>query len=177
MRNLLLASCACIAAFATTARANDAIPGCVAATIPNAALVGEGRMTYMMMQIYDARLYAADGTVQGDAPMALSLTYLRRLSSTRIVDQTIEEIRKQGFADEVRLAGWHTTLQDILPNVEEGTTLTGVLDSQGATRFYNGATPIGTVTDPAFGRLFFAIWLGPDTTAPELRSELLHHTG
>jgi hypothetical protein len=41
---------------------------------------------------------------------------------------------------------------------------------------FNGK-PIGEIKDPEFARLFFGIWLSPQTSAPEMRRELLGLAG
>jgi hypothetical protein len=178
MRKLLVLIVAAVLCFSSgSAQANGNVPAVVAVSVPHAVLVGTGRMTYMMMDIYDARLYAPEGVFVPGHPMALSLTYLRSLSGARIADSTVEQMRRMGMQDEVTLAGWHDVLRGIFPDVEDGTTLTGVLNAKGETLFYNGDTEIGHVSDPAFGRYFFGIWLSPQTEDPDLRNELLHITG
>jgi len=139
-------------------------------------MVGEGRMTYLTMDIYDATLYAPHGRLSGERPLALSLTYLRSLRGARIADRTVEEMRQQGFHDELTLAAWHNTLQTIFPDVGNGTTLTGVLKEDGTTVFYRNGTEIGQISDSRFGPKFFSIWLSPKTSDPDLRRQLLAMT-
>jgi len=158
---------------ATPAFASGAVPKYIASNVPGARMVGEGRMTYLTMDIYDATLYAPEGRLSEERPLALSLTYLRSLRGSRIADRTVEEMRKQGFHDELTLAAWHNTLQDIFPNVGNGTTLTGVLKEDGTTVFYRDGIEIGHVSDTRFGPKFFSIWLSPDTSEPDLRRQLL----
>ena len=106
-------------------------------------------------------------------PLALSLTYLRHLAGKDIADRSIVEIRKQGFTDEAKLGDWRGQLRAIMPDVKEGTTLTGVLTATGQTEFCRNGSRIGTIRDPDFGPRFFDIWLGPKTSAPGLRAKLL----
>jgi hypothetical protein len=40
-------------------------------------------------------------------------------------------------------------------------------------RFFRNGTPIGDIDDREFARAFFAIWLDPRTSEPELRKQLL----
>ncbi len=145
----------------------------IKASIPEAKLVGKGRMSVMFWDVYDAVLYAPGGTWKAGSPLALSLTYLRDLEGRAIADRSAEEIRKLGFTDEIRLAAWHSQMRRIFPDVTDGTTLTGIYNAQGESIFYHHGAEVGRITDPEFGRHFFNIWLDPRTSAPELRAQLL----
>lgn len=135
--------------------------------------VGEGRLNFMFWQVYDASLFATEGKWQQKKPFALSLTYLRELQGDKIADKSIEEIRHQGFNNELKMATWHQLLKHIFPNVEEGTVLTGIFTEDKRTVFYLADEKIGEINDPDFGELFFNIWLGNNTSAPKLRKQLL----
>jgi hypothetical protein len=135
--------------------------------------VGKGRLTYLFWDIYNATLYAPDGQWVKEKPFALELTYLRNLKGKKIADRTIEEIRKQGFHDEIKLATWHTQLRKIIPNVAKNMSLVGVYTPSGSTRFYFNGDMIGEMNDPQFSDVFFDIWLGEKTSEPYLRQKLL----
>lgn len=141
--------------------------------VPNAQKVGEGRLTYLFWDVYDAALFAPDGQWNSDQPFALKLSYLRDITGEKIADRSIEEMRNQGFDDEVKLATWHTQMRDIFPDVGKGTSLTGVYTSDGAAVFYYNNEESGRINDAEFSALFFNIWLSPDTSAPDLRRKLL----
>lgn len=141
--------------------------------VPGAQLVGQAKMTYLFWDVYDARLFAANGRWQETQPLALELRYLRALKGDAIAARSIKEIRKQGFTDEVTLAKWQKTLMEIFPDVTEDSVLTGVADNKQITRFYFNEQLIGKVNDPAFTQWFFRIWLGDKTSEPELRDQLL----
>ena len=152
---------------------NPALALTVQDYLPNAQKVGEGRLTYMFWDVYDAKLYAPDGEWSQEKPFALTLHYLRSLDGDAIADRSIEEMRKQGYNDEVKLAAWHSQMRDIFPDVKNGTELTGLYAPNKATRFYKDGQLIGTVQDADFGRWFFNIWLSKKTTEPALRRQLL----
>lgn len=144
--------------------------------IPNAEVVGEGRMKYMFWSVFDASLYAPDGVWSEDAPFALSLSYLRELEGEAIVQASIDEIRAQGITDQAVLDRWSAEMAEIFPDVDERTTITGVVDQEGHANFFRNGEPIGTIADPEFSRSFFNIWLGEDSSQPELRTQLLGST-
>lgn len=135
--------------------------------------VGEGRLTYLLWDVYDATLYAPDGSWQEGQPFALRLSYLRKIEGKKIADRSVEEMRKQGISDEVKLAAWHAQMSEIFPDVDEGVSLTGIYTEKGEAVFYKNNKEIGTIRDPAFSQAFFNIWLGEDTSAPDLRRKLL----
>ncbi len=141
--------------------------------IPDAEIVGEGRLTLLFWDVYDATLYAPEGTWNSKKPFALTLSYLRDLEGSDIAERSVEEIQKQGFNDETKLSKWHQEMQDIFPDVRHGTELTGVHIPGRATHFFEDGKKIGTITDPEFGQYFFDIWLGEKTSEPGLRKQLI----
>lgn len=169
MRKIFQTACILGALMASPAYAFDYIDS----HVPNAEKVGEGRLTYFIWNVYDAELYAPDGKWEKDKPFALRLSYLMNLDGGDIADRSIEEIRKQGFDDEEKLKMWHTQMKRIFPDVNETTTLTGIYKANGETAFYENGYGLGRISDPEFGRYFFDIWLGEQTSAPKLTQQLL----
>jgi hypothetical protein len=153
----------------TPAFANDDM----SAYVKNLKPVGSGRLSFLTMDVYDAALFAPQGQWKPGEPLALRLTYLRALKGNKIADRSIEEMRGIGVTDEVRLAAWHTQMREIFPDVDDGITLTGVLNSQGETIFLKNDEEIGRIKDPGFGQAFFDIWLSEKTNEPRLRKKLL----
>ena len=153
----------------TPASAGDYIKSAV----PNAEKVGQGRLTYMFWDVYDAALYAPNGVWKADKPFALQLSYLREIDGEKIADRSLQEMREQGFTDEGKLERWHKEMKKIFPDVDEGIVLTGVFTNKGETVFYMDSTEIGRIEDPEFGPSFFNIWLSEKTNSPKLREKLL----
>lgn len=149
------------------------VPSYVQKYVPSAKMVGKGRLTFMTFDVYDAALYAPQGRLSERQPFALSLTYLRPIQKRDIADRSIEELRRQGLDDEIGLASWHEKLLAIFPNVKPQTTITGIALPDGTTVFYQDGKSIGRVNDPAFTQHFFNIWLGPQSSEPSLRRQLL----
>lgn len=168
MRKLI--SCLiCSLIFSASAYAADSIRQ----HVPNAELVGEGRLSVAFWSVYDAKLWAPGGHWSEEKPFALSLHYLRDIDGVDIADRTAEEIRKLGFDDEVKLAAWHAQMKKIFPNVKDGTELTGIYVPGKPTRFYDGSREVGVIRDALFGPWFFSIWLSENTSEPSLRRQLL----
>lgn len=141
--------------------------------IPRAETVGSGRLTYLFWDVYDAALHAPAGRWQPDRPFALTLTYLRHFDGEDIAERSIRELRGLGWRDPYKLTAWDNRMRQIFPDVQPGTSLTGIYLPDGNTLFYMNGQPIGGVGDPEFGRAFFAIWLDKNTSEPGLRRKLL----
>lgn len=166
-----MAAFICFIASPLTASVNQSV---IKKYLSDAELVGEARMTYLFWKVYDARLFAANGTWQSDQPLALELSYLRKLNGEAIAERSIVEIRDQGYTNEVKLRRWLDQMREIFPDVDDTSTLVGIADDQRNTRFYLNGKFIGEVIDPDFTRQFFNIWLGEKTSEPRLRNQLLN---
>lgn len=141
--------------------------------VPNAQKIGEGRLSFLFWDVYDATLYAPDGRWRFDKPFAISVSYLMELSKEEIAELSIEEIREQGYDNEDKLVKWRRDMENLFPDVGEGTILTGVRNAQGHAIFYRDGELLGVVRDKEFAARFFGMWLDETTTIPELRLELL----
>jgi hypothetical protein len=142
-------------------------------TIPDASIVGRGTLTYAFWDIYDATLYAPQGKWDRNKPFALSIHYKWPLEGKSIADRSVQEMRKQGFQDEVKLATWTAQMKSIFPDVGQGTVLTAIHAPGAKTVFYHDNKLIGSIKGDEFGRYFFDIWLSEKTSAPDLRRNLL----
>ena len=150
----------------------------VQAYVPSPVKVGHGRYRVFFLNIFDAVLYTPNekwnekASVQANASFEMQIRYLRDLTSKRIADNNIEEIRKQGFRDEKRLAKWHRQMLNN-PNVKKNDSLVGVLTKTRETIFFKDRKEIGRIKDPEFGPRFFSIWLGTKASDRNLRRGLL----
>ncbi len=141
--------------------------------VPDAKPVGTARLSKLVWDVYDATLYAPDGQWSDAQPFALSLHYLMALDGQDIAERSVAEIRKQGFGDEVKLAAWYSQMKAIFPDVRKGSEITGIYQPDAPTAFYLGSESLGQIRDPEFGRWFFNIWLGDNTSEPDIRKQLL----
>lgn len=142
-------------------------------SIPNASVVGRGVLSYVFWDVYEATLYAPEGRWDPATPFAVSIEYYHSINGVDIADVSVQEMRRQGFTDEVKLAAWHSQMKDIFPNVSNGTVLSAVYTPGKQTTFYNSNEMIGSVKGDDFGQRFFGIWLDENTSKPNLRRALL----
>lgn len=145
----------------------------VQTSVPGAAVVGRGVLSYAFWDIYEATLFAPEGVWDANKPYALSIEYFRALNGKAIADRSVQEMRQQGFTNEVTLAAWNAQMKAIFPDVDNGTVLTAVYVPGQHTTFYKGADTIGVIKGDDFGKSFFGIWLAEKTSEPRLRRALL----
>jgi len=163
-------------AWAPAGWAQPEAPAWLRASVPGATLVGQGRLTFFGLKVYDARLWAAPGfdAVRFEQqPFALALSYLRGLKGALIAERSLKEMRPLPGFDASRETAWASRMTELFPDVGDGDTLVGLhLPGVGARFVLNGQVR-GQVDDPLFARLFFGIWLSPQTSEPALRQALL----
>jgi hypothetical protein len=133
---------------------------------------GQGTLHYWGFSVYDAALWVPNQQrYSSDQPFALSLCYHREFEGSDIVKQTIKELDTINAATAQQKEEMRRALT-FFPTVKNGDTLTGVYDPIANTQFYFNGRLIGELT-PALGALFFQIWLHENTSAPQLREQLL----
>jgi hypothetical protein len=135
--------------------------------------VGQGRLKWFGLHIYDARLWAAEGSFAFDRPFALALRYARDFKGARIAETSADEIARLGFGTAEDRERWTAQMKRIFPDVAAGHELVGVNMPDRGVRFYHDGRRVGEIDDPEFARAFFSIWLDPRTRAGELRTALL----
>ncbi|HRA14999.1 MAG TPA: chalcone isomerase family protein, partial [Giesbergeria sp.] len=105
--------------------------------------------------------------------LALELTYLRSFSAQDIAQRSLQEMRRVGPFPPAQGERWQQALQAALPDVQAGDRLTGLYQPDQGVVFQKNGQAVGAVPDAAFARLFFGIWLSPQTSEPALRQALL----
>ena len=152
------------------------LPPEVGASLPGARLQGSGRLNYLGLHVYDARLWVDDG-FQADSfasvPLAIEIEYARMLSGKLIAKGSIGEMKKLGAVPATKAEGWLAEMTRIFPDVNKGDRITGVQLPGETARFYINGRPRGEIRDVAFVPLFFGIWLSPRSSEPKLRQALV----
>jgi hypothetical protein len=135
--------------------------------------VGQGTLTWFGLRVYDAALWAPDGALDFSRPFALVVRYARALEGASIAERSLEEIARLGAGSAAQRARWSARLLAMLPDVAAGDQIAGVHQPGQGARFYLNGRLLGEIDDAAFSRAFFAIWLDPRTSVPELRAALI----
>jgi len=133
-------------------------------------------MTFWGLEVYQATLWVAPGFVESSyaqSAFALELAYLRDFKGADIAQRSMAEMRRQAPLDAELQVHWETLMRTLFPDVKAGDRITGVhLPGAGALFWSNGRL-LGEVRDSRFAKLFFGIWLSPQTSEPQLRQALL----
>lgn len=134
---------------------------------------GNGQFRRFGFLVYEATLWASD--TPPAPPLALRLDYKLSVAARDIVSASVTEMRRLG-GDDARLPDWAERMTRLFPDVRAGDHLIGIHRPGGAFFSHNGRD-LGGIADPQFARRFFAIWLDPRTSAPDLRTALLRRPG
>ena len=167
--------------FAMAQGAEGAVSASPGASTPlaGARLVGQGTMRFLGFEVYRARLWAQpgfDADQYSAHPLALELTYQRNFTAEAIAKRSIEEMRRVGSFTPQQATRWQQALQAALPDVKPGDRLLGLYQPGTGAVFKMGGRVVGEVADAEFSRLFFGIWLSPQTSEPGLRQALIAAT-
>jgi hypothetical protein len=154
-------------------------PAEVRAEWPQALLVGSGRLRFMGLLVYEARLWvpgppaALDSQGWAAQPFALEIVYARSLQGAAIASRSLDEMRRQGEPDPATAERWLQAMKTTFPDVREGDRLVGLHQPGDGARFlFNGAAR-GQWREATLAQRFFGIWLAPQTSEPKLREALL----
>lgn len=152
------------------------LPAELRSALPAARLVGTGVLRFFGLRVYEARLWAAPGFPLEDYarhPFALELVYDRKLEGMAIAERSIAEMRRVGSFTGEQARQWLELMKQAFPDVRTQDRLLGLNDGQGEVRFFHNGRQTAQLRDAEYARLFFGIWLSPQTSAPAMRSSLL----
>ena len=156
-----------------------AITYTAAPELASAKARGNATMRFFGLKVYDITLHTKEGAAlsadryaPAQPSFALELVYDLALKGAEIAKRSVEEMRKQGYSDEAKLAKWLKTMTEVFPDIKQGDTLIGVLTADKHTHFFNREKLIAKVADPEFSAAFFDIWLGAKSSEPKLREKL-----
>jgi hypothetical protein len=167
-------------AAAVRARGTPSAPVEVAAEWPQARRVGSGRLRFLGLHVYDARLWSPGPLDAGDwatRPFALELVYARSLQGASIASRSLTEMRRQGVLDDTTSARWLAAMTAAFPDVKDGDRLTGLHRPGDGTRIFHNGMLQAEWRDTVLARQFFGIWLAPQTSDPAMRKALFGGRG
>lgn len=173
MRRLLTA----LAAFTLLATAPAAASPEVNRALPNAERVGQASYSVLSVRLFNAELFADNGSFSWERPFALSITYDRSAQASTLINRSIREMSSRGAGNAQALAPLRTQLERCFTNVAQGDRFTGVSTSAETATFYLNGAQRCEVRWPNFRRHFFGIWLaGRDGPAARLSAQLRGET-
>lgn len=174
-----LAACALLLVACLAGRA-ETVPQEVSHQLAQGVLSGRATMRFFGFDIYSASLWVAPGfagSTYAQNKFALELRYLRSFQGADIAKRSIAEMRRQDGFDANQATRWEQQMRALFPDVQTGDRITGVHLPGTSAEFYANGKLLGEIRDPVFARLFFGIWLAPQTSEPALREALLAQAG
>ena len=148
----------------------------VRSALPAATLSGSAKLTFWGFDVYNASLWVTPGFKAPDYDQhgfALELGYLRDFSGEDIARRSLDEMRRLQRIPDAQARQWERAMRDVFPDVRAGDRISGVNRPGVGVFFLINGKPAGDIRDAEFARLFFGIWLLPDTSEPRLRQALL----
>lgn len=158
---------------AALAQASPPLPVALASELPMLKPLGEGRLRWFGLHVYDSSLWVPGDAWSFDRVFALDIRYAMSIRGRDLTRRSLEEMRRLGFSDPARLRRWEEAMDRVFPDIRAGDRLVGVNIPGREARFYSHDRLLGTVPDPEFARAFFAIWLDEKTSEPGLRLRML----
>lgn len=157
-----------------------ALPSELASELPDTRLLGAGTLTFLGLQVYQARLWVGAAFRPAsftDSALGLELEYARSLKGELIAQRSLKEMRRGGEIAAAQADAWLAAMTRLFPDVAKGDRLTAVhRPAQPLRVFFNGKLR-GEIAEPEFAARFLSIWLAPHSSEPQLRLALLGERG
>jgi hypothetical protein len=137
---------------------------------------GSATMRFLGLRIYEIELWAPAPVPPerwAELPLGLELRYQRALKGRDIAERSLREMRRQAAVSDGDAAAWLAQMQQAFPDVQAGDRLGGRHEPGVGVQFYVNGQAGRRIEDAQFARLFFGIWLSPQTSEPALRQALL----
>lgn len=141
---------------------------------------GEARFRFFGLHVYDIRLWSPTPVTAAnwqEQPLTLEIEYARSLDGAEIAKRSLKEMRRQAGIADAQAQAWLAEMQAAFPDVKAGDRISGRFEPGAAAHFFINGQPRRRVADAQFAKLFFGIWLSPQTSEPALRQQLLGGDG
>ena len=143
--------------------------------------VGEATLTWGPFTVYHSQLFTPEGQYKtANQDRALVITYQQNIDRSDLIEATREQWQAQGILKrEPQSKAWLQMLNNLWPDVHEGTQLAFVIENNQGQFWYRATvaqstfSPLGPPQSASFSHNFLAIWLSPLTQYPELRKQLI----
>lgn len=142
-------------------------------------LRGVSTFRYWGLRVYTGALYTPSSktspdAILGETPKKLVLRYHRSVSVNQFVEKSEETLEKHPEFSLGRLSSSLSRMKSMYVPVKEGDTYAMTYDpAQGALRLFFNERLLGTITDPAFARAYFGIWISDYSVSERFTDELL----
>jgi hypothetical protein len=145
----------------------------IAPYIRTSEAYGQGTLHKLFMKVYDTSLWTDAKDWSMKETFALCIRYNMNFKVKELVDRSITEMERTGKLSDDEKASYRKQLTAGFHDVHPGDVISAVYQpKKGVTFFYDGKKN-GTGLGAALSERFMNIWLGPDTSEPALRRELI----
>ena len=135
-------------------------------------LIGEANYSFLFWNVYDAQLYSPEINFN-KKKFALILRYNKEIKKELLVNETIEDMKKQKILTEEKIKNWTNIFNSIYQKVTVGSRFLCIkLKKDKSIFFYNGKKLLES-NNEEFIELFFNIWLRNDSKNPSFSKKLL----
>ena len=141
--------------------------------IQSFALIGEGTLKVFIWELYDLKLFSETNYFSWQKKFILEFDYKREMKKDKVIDASLKEIRRQKGVSEKEINAWQKYLEQGINTVQEGTKAAVEWTPAGQITFHYEGNPPVIIRDEPFAKSFIRIWLGKETSEPELRYALL----
>ena len=139
--------------------------------LPDYKFIGKAKYKYLFWDIYDASLVSETGDFD-NKKFALILNYNKKISKESVIEETINELKKQRQYDEDEIKDLNILLNNTFKNIEVNDTFIAIKQNNIAMFYFEGEKVLET-KDQNFISVFFNIWLRKDSQDPEFTKTLL----
>jgi hypothetical protein len=177
MRNIILALFVLWACAWPAEAAMEMRPPMIRDYIKSQKPVGKAVLRKLFTTVYEAAFWSDTGNWNYEKPYALSLTYSINIDAREFLDKTLQEMERVTGLSRADLTVYVPDLRRVFPAVKKGDNITAVYAPKKGTLFYHNGKLTGIIKGQPFSEHFFAIWLSPRTSEPQLRLKLLGKDG
>ena len=140
---------------------------------PDLRVVGTGVLKVFFMDIYSLTLHSKERDYSVSDHFVLEFNYRKSVSKKTIVDASMDELSKVPNVGSVEKKAWKQILEKGISDMQAGERASVVFSKSGNVEFWSENREPVSFQDLKFAKNFAAIWLGPQTSHPKLRSALL----
>ena len=134
-------------------------------------LVGQANFQFIFWNMYDAKLISETGKYPSNK-FALILKYNREFTKKSVVDETINQLKKQKNYNIKELDDVKVLLNKAFRDIKKNNKFIGIKNNNQAIFYFQNEKVLET-KNIEFINLFFNIWLRKDSQNPKFTNELL----
>ena len=137
-------------------------------------LVGKANFQFLFWNMYDAKLISESGSYPSNK-FALILKYNKDFSKKSVVDETINQLKKQKTFNEKELKEVNALLNKAFRKIKKNNKFIGIKNNDEAIFYFQNEKVLET-DNSEFIKIFFDIWLRENSQNPKFTQELLGKT-